>query len=133
MKKFILLSVLLCGGANAATMCVPDLSACDSCGAVSNNLHTFYVNCCGVDVMGLGIQNFNTTACGTSLNDPLFTVRTTGYCVCIMTWPIMATFAHVVPKGNESCGYICANNFNPYYAFNEDEQWQDYCNGFWGW
>lgn len=51
--------VFLCLSANAATMCVPDLSTCESCEPVTsadgyNELHRWKANCCGIEVSGIG-------------------------------------------------------------------------------
>lgn len=51
--------VFLCLSANAATMCVPDLSTCKSCELVTsaawdNDLHRWKKNCCGIEVSGIG-------------------------------------------------------------------------------
>ena len=53
LKKFAgVLSWLIVLPAYAATMCVPDLSSCESCGALGSNGPIWYADCCGTNIVG---------------------------------------------------------------------------------
>ena len=64
MKKiFCLLFLLTCVGAShAATMCVPDLSTCESCTDGTYSGYTWSANCCGIPVSGVALPYRPTSA-----------------------------------------------------------------------
>lgn len=124
MKKiFCLLCLLTCVGAShAATMCVPDLSTCDSC----TDLEVFSdtlgkANCCGVSVVLLwGRYGFSIVMNRSSdvyiLGKVSHETGAMGFDVCMMVAPFVAPYAVVVGYGLASGVNACAG-FIPRCAF----------------
>ncbi len=134
MKKVSVLLFLLFGmSANAATMCVPDLSTCDSCTGGAYSGLTWSATCCGVDVAGVVLptmvsgvltgslfrleeSSWLSTLCATSGN-------TTGV-VCVMTKPFFVQNGYV-PVCVRGADFIneaaqkCAQYFRPKCVFSD--------------
>ena len=98
-RSVCLLFVLMCGGANAATMCVPDLSTCTSCTNFSYSGMTWSANCCGVDVSGIALEDIKSNSVSIAFNevslpDPYgyYTYRHT----CFMLHPFVMPYGYVV-------------------------------------
>lgn len=115
----ILFSFLCCmvvGAANAATMCVPDLSTCDSCSDFKTVGQMFWsANCCGVPVSGWWIGyngNIRSVDIETlSAGDLNASVGGSGYNLCVMMSPFVAPYAvnvvHSVLAASDDCsGFI---------------------------
>lgn len=115
----VLFSFLCCmvvGAANAATMCVPDLSTCDSCTDFERRGQFFWsANCCGVPVSGWWIgynENVRSVDIETlSTNALKPEVGVNGYNLCVMMSPFIAPYAvnvvHSVLGGSYGCsGFI---------------------------
>lgn len=112
MKRiFCLLCLLTCVGAShAATMCVPDLSTCESCtdfeelvGTSSNVLGK--ANCCGVPVVLLWgyyqSASIEKRSFGLSRYEGVYhSVGAMGFDVCMMVSPFVAPYAVVVGHGS---------------------------------
>jgi len=99
MKKiFCLLCLLTCVGAShAATMCVPDLSTCESCTDGTYSGYTWSANCCGIPVSGVAlpyhiISGFSRTV---SLDDAEVAAENLGSsnlaALCVMLKPVVAS------------------------------------------
>ena len=109
MKKlfcFLGMFVAFCS-ANAATMCVPDLSACESCRDFSYSDAFWTANCCGVFVKGM---YFITQGIAPSVKSaPVERLFPTGtalgasaeYDVCFMVYPFISEYATIA-----SCGGV---------------------------
>lgn len=118
--------------ANAATMCVPDLSTCESCVPVSASGSQWTVNCCGVDVSGIALfypllatRVLRIQSVDLEFADQ-FPIEFQNYVACYMTYPFTAPNYYLVSRyfdldGVSTCsvdGYIgidiaelCMNNF----------------------
>ncbi len=127
MKKiFCLLCLLTCVGAShAATMCVPDLSTCESCTDFEELVYTVGLvgkaNCCGISVVLLWGKYGYATVMDRSLNVPSFGsvshgLEGMGFDVCMMVSPFVAPYAVVVGHGFASGVSACAG-FIPRCAF----------------
>ena len=99
MKKiFCLLFLLTCVGAShAATMCVPDLSTCESCTDGTYSGYTWSANCCGIPVSGVAlpyriISGLSRTV---SLDDAEAAAQNLGTsdfaALCVMLKPVVAS------------------------------------------
>lgn len=108
MKKiFCLLYLLTCVGAShAATMCVPDLSTCESCAPVSTSGSQYVVNCCGVDVSGVALFWYAPTSVvpsSVSVDSVNVTYRDYLFVACYMVSPFAAPYMHIVSLNLASC------------------------------
>ena len=113
----VLLLMFLCVPARAATMCVPDLSTCDSCTEVSSDSTGKWVaDCCGVRVSGIAFYAlYNLFVTESENNSMMFG----GYdlsdfigkklSVCFMTEPVVAPYFHLISNyelnGSTCCVY----------------------------
>lgn len=127
MKKiFCLLCLLTCVGAShAATMCVPDLSTCESCTdfeVLSGTYDLFgKANCCGVPVVLLWGSHISSTAMKRSLDVSSLqrvshATGAMGFNVCMMVSPFVAPYVVVMEHGLASGVDACAG-FIPRCAF----------------
>ena len=133
MKKVLFFLALCIGSsANAATMCTPDLSTCESCTDGTYSGVSWTATCCGVTVSGIGV-NIGSNA--GLLSCAHFSYPTTnfseaynhGACTCIMQKPVVATYWPIIYYGTisgvniglsyDSCAQACADEFFPAAAF----------------
>lgn len=98
MKKiFCLLCLLTCVGvSHAATMCVPDLSTCESCTDGTYSGFTWSANCCGIPVSGVALPLLAPGSSPTlSLDDAEAAAQIIGgsslSALCIMLKPVVAS------------------------------------------
>lgn len=118
MKKiFCLLCLLFCiGVSQAATMCVPDLSTCESCtdfevlSGAGNVLGK--ANCCGVPVVLLwggrhSVYNENRSFDLSKYSDVDHSVGAVGFNVCMIVSPFVAPYGVVVGFGVMNGAYGC--------------------------
>lgn len=108
MKRiFCLLCLLTCVGAShAATMCVPDLSTCESCTPVSTSGSQYVVNCCGVDVSGVALfwyGNASVVPSSVSVDSVNAKYRAYLFVACYMVSPFAAPYMHIVSLNLASC------------------------------
>ena len=127
MKRIFLLFMFLGTSANAATMCAPDLSTCESCTDGTYDGITWTRNCCGTQVSGIAVgmeaKDGQYVKKSVVLTDEVF-VPGRWFCLCVMTSPIVAPYA---VAGNTYCGINtvsdcavkCAARFSPKCAFTE--------------
>lgn len=136
MKKiFCLLCLLTCVCAShAATMCVPDLSTCESCTDGTYEGITWTATCCGVKVSGVTVVIGDAASfVGASYNikndarRELFNTydKDSQWCGCLMLQPVVAE--HVTVVGyfytKTDLGYCvkrCAEYFNPSRSYREN-------------
>ena len=130
MKRiFCLLCLLTCVGAShAATMCVPDLSACESCTDATYKGITWTATCCGVEVSGIAVgmhaEYEQVVKRSVALTDDSF-IPGNWYCLCVMTSPVLAPYAVAAnnycaeSSANTYCAYRCSWSFSPRCAFAE--------------
>lgn len=126
MKRIFLLFMFLGTSANAATMCAPDLSTCESCTDGTYDGGYWTAECCGVQVSGVAFD-----APSEQLEDkqsqPLREFGLPGasdgrYIACLMLSPIVAKYYHMPVISNRwrtSAGQICMENFKPVCALVE--------------
>ena len=121
MKCFVFLVMLcVCGVANAATMCVPDLSTCESCTAVATDGILWTADCCGVRVSGVQIRFHNIGNSNVSSID-VKSMSFQGeayyghvYTFCMMTQPVFAPYINLVGCGDsDGVSGDCASDFIP--------------------
>lgn len=98
--------------ANAATMCVPDLSTCDSCTDFETRGQLFWsANCCGVPVSGWWIgygENVRSVDIDTLYSDSLRSgTGVMGYNLCVMMTPFVAPYAVNVEYTWLSSSWVC--------------------------
>ena len=129
MKKiFCLLCILFSiGVSDAATMCVPDLSTCNSCVSVTFSGTQWVADCCGVSVSGIGFFIADNYYSYTQSVPQTINIAVSNpanylgyaYVACLMTSPVVPKFYHVpflVQYGSEAfddVGEVCSYNFNP--------------------
>lgn len=118
MKCFVFLVMFcVCGVANAATMCVPDLSTCESCTGVKSIGQMFWsADCCGVPVSGVwmpvnGNNKRSVDIAELYLEHIIDGVGGSGYNFCVMLSPFIAPYAvnvkHYWVAGSDICsGFI---------------------------
>ncbi|MDW2958823.1 MAG: hypothetical protein R8M37_03385 [Alphaproteobacteria bacterium] len=120
MKRLLFFICLGCGTANAATMCVPDLSTCESCSEVSYD-HTgkWEADCCGVRVSGVAFYTSYRSGMTNSLDvslalapDPSADKKVVS--VCLMTRPVVAHYFYLV-KNRSCCIYFSPGMDFPVY------------------
>lgn len=127
MKRiFCLLCLLTCVGAShAATMCVPDLSTCESCTDLELLAGTDHVlgkaNCCGVPVVLLWGWSHRSSTENRSFDLSNYStvhhsIGGNVFNVCMMVAPFVAPYAVVVGYGVASGVSGCAG-FIPRCAF----------------
>ena len=119
---FALLLFMVCVPVHAATMCVPDLSTCESCTPISSGA-LWVADCCGTRVSGVQIKSdFQGSASAYSgeasreFVDPYFLVNSDRFeTYCIMTAPVFATYINFVGCSNwvMSAAGDCATDFKP--------------------
>lgn len=124
MRKIFLPIMLISVSANAATMCVPDFTQMfDKCTVISYTERTWTVNCGGVEVYGIAVEDANIVAVY-HVDDIKFSSG--GKCLCLMQKPVVGQY--FVPLFNPglcnewsgmSCGQFCANVFVPGCAFSK--------------
>lgn len=119
---FSFLLLFICVSAYAATMCVPDLSTCDSCSVnVGGGGVKWSATCCGVEIEGVmfyGGYTFN-GAGGASfplVSMPLTPGSTSDVFVFVITYPVVAEYGLVVCSNNSQNGYV---NIVPKCAFQQ--------------
>lgn len=122
MKCFVFLVMLcVCGVANAATMCVPDLSTCESCTDGTYDGYSWSANCCGVNVSGIGFWVGNWVASYTQSVPQNISIEQrdeggSGYVACLMTSPFVSDYFHVPILSytmSSIVGGWCSRLFNP--------------------
>ncbi len=120
MKRYFLLFLLFGVSANAATMCVPDLSTCESCAAVSYSGTQWVANCCGVRVSGIGfwLGDFVRPYTQSVPQSISYEQREDGqnYVCCLMTYPFVPDYYHVPILSNTRSSIVgdwCSRLFNP--------------------
>lgn len=104
MKRiFCLLCLLTCVGAShAATMCVPDLSTCESCTDGTYSGYTWSANCCGIPVSGVALpyRPIDALSRTISLDDAEAAAQIIGgsdlVTLCVMLKPVVASNGFVV-------------------------------------
>ena len=126
MKKIFMFVGLFCVSAHAATMCVPDLSTCESCDRVSSSGSQWVADCCGVRVSGIGF--FITDNLSLYTQSVPQTIEITisspasyygyAYVACLMTSPFVPKFYHVPYQAQygsigDGVGGVCSEDFNP--------------------
>ncbi len=128
MKKiFCLLCLLTCVGAShAATMCVPDLSTCESCTdfeVLDEGKIVWRANCCGVPVAGFwGVRHVSDALKRSSSMEELAglnLMESVGYNICVMLSPFVASYGVIVGWSggvDVSRAYSC-DGFIPRCAF----------------
>ena len=94
----VFLLLLVCGPTRAATMCVPDLSTCESCTDFEDfGMILWSANCCGVPVSGFWLgYSSNERSVDIAKNDLIgaqLEYGGMGYNVCVMMSPIVAPYA----------------------------------------
>lgn len=134
MKRFLFVFALcVCSSANAATMCAPDLSTCESCTDGTYSGVSWTATCCGVTVSGIGVNIgmyslYHMFCKNFSYGNTRFTDGgDQGACTCIMQEPVVAQFWPMIYYGTisgidsgisyDSCAQACAENFYPPKAF----------------
>lgn len=144
MKRiFCLLCLLTCVGvSHAATMCVSDLSTCESCTDFEELAGTGYVlgkaNCCGVPVVLLwGAKpsygySENRSFDLSRYYDVFHTPGNTGFDVCMMVAPFVAPYAVVVEHGGIASGVFACAGFIPRCAFTYCDEAVELGSGDWG-
>ena len=109
---FAVLLLLTCMPVHAATMCVPDLSTCESCTDFDTIGELFWsANCCGVPVSGIWLAQGNNKR-SIDINtlaqqNPNFGTGGMGYNTCIMLSPFIAPYAVNVECSVLAYSYIC--------------------------
>lgn len=132
--------VLVCATANAATMCVPDLSTCESCVPITRGV-LWVADCCGTRVSGVEISSgyFGgrawsgkasrnlTTDFYDLVNGDVFETY------CIMTAPVFAKYITFVgcSSATPALAGNCAENFKPKCALTECDEIITCNNGSW--
>lgn len=95
----VLLGMFVCGVANAATMCVPDLSTCTSCTNFSYSGMTWSANCCGVDVSGIALEDVGANSVSIAFNE-VSLPSPNGYYLfrqtCFVLHPFVMPYGYVV-------------------------------------
>ena len=120
---FALLLFMVCVPVRAATMCVPDLSTCESCTPVTsadgyNNLHRWKANCCGIEVSGVGgIGLFGSGLSALYVGDNDIDMGAVGGSLwCLMLKPFVAPYINVPVwswSGISYKAYNCESLFIP--------------------
>lgn len=128
MKRiFCLLCLLTCiGASHAATMCVPDLSTCESCTdfeVLDEGKIVWRANCCGVPVTGFWGVYHVSGALERSYSmkglASLSFLDYVGHNICVMLSPFVASYGVVVGRSGVADGnraYSC-DGFIPRCAF----------------
>lgn len=132
MKKVLFFLALCIGSsANAATMCTPDLSTCESCTDGTYSGVSWTATCCGVTVSGIGVNigaKFGISGYCAHFSYPATNfseANNEGACTCIMQKPVVATYWPIIYYGTlydsglsyDSCAQACADKFFPAAAF----------------
>lgn len=132
MKRiFCLLCLLTCVGAShAATMCVPDLSTCESCTDGTYSGYTWSANCCGIPVSGVALPYMLAAAVSltVSLDDAEAAAEMIGgsnvAALCVMLKPVVASNGFVgncigYPPTSLKAAEECARYFIPKCVFSQ--------------
>lgn len=103
---------------NAATMCVPDLSTCESCSDFTYEGMKWSANCCGVQVHGIVFAGYFSTHSvpkSTRLQDVnVENTDVVGVTYCLITSPFIAQYAVtsyctiIGSEGFRANSYTCA-------------------------
>ena len=103
--RFLFVSLLMffCVSVNAATMCVPDLSTCESCRSFVLEGSKWSAVCCGVETRGYLFFGTRDMLAGDSwrlaLRQPPKNNITSDSYVFVMTYPVVAEYGVVVCAG----------------------------------
>ena len=127
--SFLLLVVLFVLPVRAATMCVPDLSTCESCTDGTYDGYSWSANCCGIPVSGVALPYLQTggSSLTISLDDTEAAARGIGSAMaalCVMLKPVVASNGFlgrciVPPYTSLKAAERCAEHFIPKCVFTQ--------------